>query len=426
MRRPAASVLLLLAACGSPARPAGGFLQPGAPLLSAEGELLEERWYAVRLEGSKLGHVHETRRRVDGLLRTESLSQVWIQAWAPAPTFVDYALFEETPEGTPVRFKIRTRSPAGDVDRDVRVEPSEGPDLLFPAALERRMRIRTPGAEVSYRVISSGTGLPMRLTARAEADEGELMRFTLASEPFPAGRFSEWRDRDGRLVKSDTDIGLKISQQLSSREEAIWLEGRYLAYRGRLGEPRNVRRAVYRITLKQGVFDPAGFTFDGQTVEGRTIRVEPFRPDAPSDERGAPEEEDPSVVAAAREAVGDERNAWKAAQAIERWVHRKLRKTSAVLPTAKEILERGEGDCTEHAELAAAMARAAGIQARTVTGLTAVGPIFGEHAWTEVWIGRWVGIDAAMGGPFFDATHLRTGPDVNIRDLEIEVVEADP
>ena len=79
--------------------------------------------------------------------------------------------------------------------------------------------------------------------------------------------------------------------------------------------------------------------------------------------------------------------------------------------SAREALDLGEGDCTEHAVLLAALARAAGIPARVVTGL-AYSARFGErrhvfvpHAWVIAWVdGSWRGYDAAL--PRFDATHI--------------------
>lgn len=79
--------------------------------------------------------------------------------------------------------------------------------------------------------------------------------------------------------------------------------------------------------------------------------------------------------------------------------------------SAREALELKEGDCTEHAVLLAALARAANIPARVVTGLAYSARfgsrrhVFVPHAWVMAWIdGRWRGYDAAL--PRFDAAHI--------------------
>jgi hypothetical protein len=79
--------------------------------------------------------------------------------------------------------------------------------------------------------------------------------------------------------------------------------------------------------------------------------------------------------------------------------------------SALEVATTRQGDCTEHALLLTAIARASGIPARVATGLAYV-PGFGDrehvfvpHAWTEAWVeGSWRGFDAALDG--FDAGHI--------------------
>ena len=79
--------------------------------------------------------------------------------------------------------------------------------------------------------------------------------------------------------------------------------------------------------------------------------------------------------------------------------------------SALEVATTRQGDCTEHALLLAAIARASGIPARVATGLAYV-PGFGDrshvfvpHAWTEAYVdGRWQGFDAALNG--FDSGHI--------------------
>ncbi len=84
--------------------------------------------------------------------------------------------------------------------------------------------------------------------------------------------------------------------------------------------------------------------------------------------------------------------------------------------TATEVARTRSGDCTEHAVLLAALARANGIPSRGVSGIIQVpsGPLgadglkaFGYHMWTQVYIhGQWVDIDAAMRQTDCDVTHI--------------------
>jgi len=115
--------------------------------------------------------------------------------------------------------------------------------------------------------------------------------------------------------------------------------------------------------------------------------------------------DDPAIVAAAREAVGDETAAWGAARRIAEWVRTNIRTKDLSIgyASASEVLKSRQGDCTEHSVLTAALCRAVGIPARTVSGMAYVGEMFGRkyvmggHQWTQVFIGgQWVDLDATV------------------------------
>ena len=79
--------------------------------------------------------------------------------------------------------------------------------------------------------------------------------------------------------------------------------------------------------------------------------------------------------------------------------------------TLMDVIEKKKGDCSEHAKLFTAMARALGIPCRTVGGLVYLGDeyqAFGLHAWNEVVMGGvWVPVDPTWGQNALDATHIR-------------------
>src|SRR5260370_7773323 len=81
--------------------------------------------------------------------------------------------------------------------------------------------------------------------------------------------------------------------------------------------------------------------------------------------------DDELVQRHAAAAAGDETDLWKAAQLMEKWVAENLKKKnfSTLLASAAEVAKDLSGDCTEHAVLLAAMARARGIASRVAVGL---------------------------------------------------------
>jgi hypothetical protein len=77
------------------------------------------------------------------------------------------------------------------------------------------------------------------------------------------------------------------------------------------------------------------------------------------------------------------------------------------VPDALSTLEKGVGDCNEHAVLLAALARAAGYPAEVEAGLVYHEGRFFYHAWNRVYLGRWITVDALFGQIPADVTHIR-------------------
>lgn len=82
---------------------------------------------------------------------------------------------------------------------------------------------------------------------------------------------------------------------------------------------------------------------------------------------------------------------------------------------ASKVAETGEGDCTEHAVLLAALARAHGMYARVVFGTLVIemeARLFAYgHAWTEIHNGdEWQIMDATMPSADLAAQHIRYLP----------------
>lgn len=105
----------------------------------------------------------------------------------------------------------------------------------------------------------------------------------------------------------------------------------------------------------------------------------------------------PEIVRTARRIVNGADNAAVAAQKIADWVFQSLHKEAvASLPNAVDVLKNMKGDCNEHAVLFAALSRAVGIPAKVVVGLVYLRDGFYYHAWNEVFLGKWIPVDATF------------------------------
>ncbi|MBI4966076.1 MAG: transglutaminase domain-containing protein [Desulfomonile tiedjei] len=116
----------------------------------------------------------------------------------------------------------------------------------------------------------------------------------------------------------------------------------------------------------------------------------------------------PEVIKKAKAIVGDEKDPVKAAQLINNWVFRNLKKVpTPSVPDAYSVLQTLQGDCNEHAVLAVSLARAVGLPARIAVGLVRLGDGFYYHAWVNYWGGRnWFTGDPMMDIIPVKPTHI--------------------
>jgi len=119
--------------------------------------------------------------------------------------------------------------------------------------------------------------------------------------------------------------------------------------------------------------------------------------------------DDPDIMRKAREIAGADKNTWKAAEKICKWVHESIKDKNYKVGfgTAKQTLKDLQGDCSEHTVLFVGLARSLGIPSRICTGLVYHKDAFYYHFWPEVYAGRWVSMEPTLGQIQADATHLK-------------------
>ena len=116
----------------------------------------------------------------------------------------------------------------------------------------------------------------------------------------------------------------------------------------------------------------------------------------------------PNIRALSAQILQGETNALRAALKIKDWVYKEIAKEPTVsIPNALEVLRTKKGDCNEHTVLFNALARAAGIPAKTIVGVVYLRGAFYYHAWSEVWLGEWVSIDSVLNQFPADVTHVK-------------------
>jgi transglutaminase superfamily protein len=341
--------------------------------------------------------------------------------------------------------------------------PSEAILPLDPAAVgTRRLNEMMKTLDETGEKIEAVVFLPeFRAFARQksvlQAKEGGLSKITSTWNILPGISQEEWYDGAFQLQKVSFALpGLEFTTRRASLEEVLKQDFGsppeiFLAttIRPKGQVPRSAREVTYRLKLSAGAFPPSWSAGEaaGQEVreEGdrarliRTRRVEP----AAGAERGkdAPpgldaylrsggyiQSDDEAIRKTAKEVAGAEKDPVKAARLLESWVHENVRDKNlkTAFGSAREVLDRREGDCTEHSVLLAALLRASGIPARVTAGLVHQKGIFAGHMWTEAYLGRWVPLDAALGsegaGPDRIAFSVSSLDETSLPQLLLDVV----
>jgi len=259
---------------------------------------------------------------------------------------------------------------------------------------------------------------------------------TMGANPPLTGRL--WADRSGQVLKRHEDamnVDAVRTSKLVALEESDaagpdLVTGLSIKVTRRLSRPHDTKQVRYRLHLEGG--DPAAVFISSdsqqvQSIDPHTAVVTvyalrptgtPGNPEAPDDPPGDNDlqannliqSDDPRIVAVARTTAADGADPWQVAVALEREAGRRITRSdfSRAFSTATEVLETGVGDCTEHAVLLAALARARGIPARVAIGLVYLDGQFLYHMWNEVHVaGRWIPLDATLGRGGIGAAHLK-------------------
>lgn len=269
----------------------------------------------------------------------------------------------------------------------------------------------------------------------------ELIRVDMRTHA-PIGlelRGSLWVDRSGEVLKSFTDL-MSLEVYRGTREDALAEPGEFtfdlgvdirVPVTGKIDRPHETTCVRYRVVWEGG--DPARLFAVGasqvvQPVNASTVDVTVYalRPDWPAPGSQSPPEDPPgeaelspssfiqsdypTIVALADECTQGLGSPWEIAVTLEKTVHDWIRDSNYKVgfATAAEVVESRQGDCTEHAVLLAALARAKKIPARVAMGLVYNQGAFYYHMWTEVWIaGQWYPLDATLGRGGIGAAHLK-------------------
>jgi transglutaminase-like putative cysteine protease len=335
-----------------------------------------------------------------------------------------------------LRLQLTVKTPSG-----TRTETRDLPERpALSLSLSRRLAAAglEPGKHIEASVFDPATLRNETMVIDVQARE--VVR--AAGRPVPAfkvlTRFAgitstSWVTDTGEVVREESPLGLMVVKETPERATALAVPGQIQmdmleaaavvpSPPRRIDDPSSVERLVVRlegVDLSSPEVQGAGQTVNGNVVEVRdaeTLKAEAGEPDLSPYLRPELfiESDAPEIVAEAKKAAAGATAPRLVAERLTRYVNALLDKKPTVsLPSAREVLRTGVGDCNEHTALYVAMARALGVPARIAVGLVYLRGGFFYHAWPEVYVdegrerGLWLPVDPTLNQFPADATHIR-------------------
>lgn len=445
----------------------------GRQTQAANDEPDEESWDVLFMQGSRVGYNHATQRELQEngrtLLHLEGESQLFVKRFGQ-PTDVGIRISSlETPEGQvlsltsdaelgPQATVVSGQVEGGKLRLQTRVAGAKTThEIDWPAdargyfAIDQELKRQPmePGQRRTIKTLQP----PINILAKAELAAADYEETELLTGSYkllridctldqPGGKLEQtlWADRTGEVMKTYMSAMQITSYRTTKavaleKTDATFDLGKMSTVKlsKPLADPHQTRKVRYRVELAGE--DPAALFVSGMTQQVNStgphtaeITVEAIGPDTdlpagqaahaspPTDADRKPNDlvqsEDPRIAEMAEMAAGDQKAPWKVAQALESYVHRNVKDKnySTAFASASEVAETMAGDCTEHAVLLAALARARGIPSRAAIGLVYAPSEqgFAYHMWTEVYVNdRWIPLDATLGKAGIGAAHLK-------------------
>jgi len=249
-----------------------------------------------------------------------------------------------------------------------------------------------------------------------DGQQAEAYRIDLQQEGVETGL---WCSPEGVLLKQESPTGLTFIKQ-----DAWKIFDRLRETRSALADVPN----LYSISSNQALESPEKLkelSVRVKSPEGeKTLRLRRKNPEVyravmrplenpPEDmipylaSTEYVQSDNPDIEAQAWKIAGSESSALTAAEKIMRWVRKRISPTPTVgVPSAAQVFHVRKGDCNEYTVLFTALSRSLGIPTKMVSGLIYRAGRFFYHAWPEIYLGEWIGLDPTLDQLPNDVTHI--------------------
>jgi hypothetical protein len=440
-----------------------------APLLA---ETVETEYYAVFMDNKKVGRAEGLRTVDKGIVRTTEKMEMTIARAGASMTIKTVETVIESKDGLPIGFETEENM-AGMAKKVVGKLTNQGKvDITITATgTSQQMTIDWPqGAMMteSLRLLQLQKGLneatsyqvnmfspallaavPVQISIGGSGQVDllgsvvELTKVTttmmIMTESFTSTSYVDKQLSAKKIVMPMLGMNLELvacdkAFALSDNDVVDFLERLLVQCPAPLSDVESKKSITYhikpidaaKVKIPSGDSQMVQFQADGTIA----VTVRPIEPDSgikfPYEgdsteilESLKPtrylQSDDEMVSDLARRAVSGAEDAATALRQIESFVNGYItaKNLSVGYATAADVAASRQGDCSEHALLAAAMCRSAGIPARVVSGIVYTPSFAGRkdvfigHAWAEAFVGdKWIAIDPTRAPSGFGPGHI--------------------
>lgn len=394
---------------------------------------IEKEYFAIFIDGQKVGHAVHTREQTENQVRTTDEVNLTITRLNMPISITTIETSIETPSGKPLGFEtvqnmsfMQTRiigkvNPDGMVDvttisgsgrKAQQMKWPEGALLAEGLLLMQKKQDLNQVTQYSVKIFSPTT-LQALETQVSVGDKKSidilgralsLIEVITKTNVFMAGEIvtTTYVDENLRTLKTITPMmGMKLEMISCPKEFALGENTQIdLFSRAFITSPQTIKNINsaksirYYLKPKQDQSEISIPSTDNQIVKNQPdgtiiVTVKPIKKVSPAKigYDGSDEEvltslqpsrfvqsDDPNIKDTAKKVVGNIKDAHKAAIEIKKFVSGYIenKNLSVGYASASEVLQTREGDCTEFAVLTAALCRAAGIPARVAVGIAYV------------------------------------------------------
>ena len=433
------------------------FIVPPAISAPLSAPPLGERWFSIAMNGERVGFAHVTISPAENgyLITSESSAKLLVLGFSREATAREHYLVnrdlslrsfdvEQLIDKSPLdvsgrivgnAIKVTVETKGGKQEKSIKARGKVFPPavlnlypLLHGVAAGRSCKLQMLDTEaVKVKEVNiSVVGF--------ETLNG-IETVHLRNDLYPVVENDIWVDLTGNTIQESVRDGLILTRaedasngRLSLLEDAVAkrdlaLDFSLIRIDREIANPQGLRRLVLELT--NFPTDVPLLEGPGQTVSrlpGHKVRftiTSPLRQDAqqglsPQEQSGylsttpRVNTDNPEIVARQREIVAGSPGPMQSVTRLAGWVADHVKDTVTDSQSALETLKLGSGNCQSHARLYVALARAAGIPSRMVSGLVyATGKGFLYHSWAESFVNGWMAVDPTFGQEPADITHIK-------------------